>query len=711
MRAANPAERGSIRRAGANVAYEIYGDQSEQTILLLPTWQILHARHWKLMIPYLSRHYRVVVYDGLGNGASDRVRDPTRYGPRHAVDDGLAVLDATDTASAVVAGVSMGGQLGLLLGALHPERIDGVVAIAPSHPWMAESELRDQAEVAMFEPVVDPVGWEKYNLHHWRQDWPDFVDFFLGECCSDPHSTKLFDDTTGWALETDGDVIAAAGVGGGPTLDFEQVVVGLAEMPMPVRIVHGTGDRVQPHASSVALLDRVPGAELVTLDGAGHLPNGRFPVKINHLIKEVADRVYRPETQAPLPSRPIKARKKALMLSSPIGLGHSRRDLAICNELRRLHPDLDIDWLAQDPVTRVLESAGQRIHPASRHLANESAHLESESGEHDLAVFQALRDMDEILVANFMVCDEVLAEGDYDLVIGDEAWELDFHLHENPNLKKAAYAWLTDFVGYLPMPERGDREAFVAADYNAEMIEHIARHSSIRDKAIFVGNPDDIVPDRFGPGLPLIRDWTEANYDFAGYVTGFDPAELGDRDELRRELGYRADEPLCVVSVGGSGVGSDLLRRVAAAVPAARRRVDGLRFILVTGPRIDPTSMPEVAGVEYRAYVDRLYRHLACADVAIVQGGLTTTMELTALGVPFVYVPLRNHFEQNFHVRARLENYRAGFHLDYAAFEPDHVAAVIAELIDRPQTPRPVETDGAARAAELIADLLDGART
>jgi predicted glycosyltransferase len=125
---------------------------------------------------------------------------------------------------------------------------------------------------------------------------------------------------------------------------------------------------------------------------------------------------------------------------------------------------------------------------------------------------------------------------------------------------------------------------------------------------VFVGNPGDIVPDTFGPGLPAIRDWTEAHYDFAGYVTGFDPASLGDRDELRRRLGYRPDEQVCVVTVGGSGVGGHLLRRVIAAYPEARRLVPGLRMVVVAGPRIDPASLPASDGLEVHPYVHDLYQ-------------------------------------------------------------------------------------------------------
>src|SRR5205085_2924318 len=119
----------------------------------------------------------------------------------------------------------------------------------------------------------------------------------------------------------------------------------------------------------------------------------------------------------------------------------------------------------------------------------------------------------------------------------------------NPELKRAEYVWLTDFVGWLPMEDGGEREAFLTADYNAEMIEHIARHGRLRDRALFVGNPDDIVPEAFGPDLPLIRDWTEEHFDFSGYVTGFEP--ITDRDALRAELGYADDERVCIVTVGG----------------------------------------------------------------------------------------------------------------------------------------------------------------
>ena len=316
-------------------------------------------------------------------------------------------------------------------------------------------------------------------------------------------------------------------------------------------------------------------------------------------------------------------RRRAIFVSSPIGLGHARRDVAIARELRALVPDLEIDWLAQDPVTRVLAAEGERIHPASAWLANESRHLELEAAEHELHVFEAWRRMDEILAANFMLFHDVVRETPYDLWIGDEAWELDYYLHENPELKTARYAWLTDFVGWLPVPAGGEREAAVTADYNAEMIGHIARHPGVRDRAVFVGSPDDIVPDKFGPGLPRIREWTEAHYRFSGYITGIDDAAIADRAELRAELGYARDEQVCIAAVGGSGVGEHLLHRIIAALPAVRERLPRMRMIAVAGPRIAPAALPHADGLEVLPYVHGLYRHLAACDIALVQGGLT----------------------------------------------------------------------------------------
>jgi pimeloyl-ACP methyl ester carboxylesterase len=701
-RARYPDEDGYVERDGVRVYWERYGDGAT-TFLLFPTSPISHSRLWKAQIPYLSRHYRVLTFDPRGNGRSDRPEASAAYFYWEFVEDGRAVLGAAGAEKALVAALCDGGGWALMLAAWHPEDVLGVVAIAPCVPFLTPPHP-NYTRYPFDERVQTDEGWAKCNVHYWRRDYRGFLEFFFSQQLPEAHSTKQIEDCVEWGL--DGSLEALALVDGEAPLPWESEEEARAlceRVRCPVLVLHGDLDACQIRERSTAVAE-LTGGTLVTLEGAGHLPQARHPVKVNGLLRELGESIAPPEPRARRWTRSLARRRRALYVSSPIGLGHARRDVAIAQELRRLVPDLEIDWLAQHPVTTVLAAEGEHIHPASSELANESTHIESESAEHDLHAFQAIRRMDEILVANFMLFHDVVRDDPYDLWIGDEAWELDYFLHENPELKSAAYVWLTDFVGWLPMPDGGEREAFVTADYNAEMIEHIARFPRVRDRAIFVGNPDDVVPDVFGPELPAIREWTEAHYDFAGYVTGFEP--VADREKLRAELGWEPREHVCIVTVGGSGVGADLLRRVIAAFPEAKRHVPELRMVVVAGPRIDPASLPEHEGLEVRAYVHDLYRQLAACDLAVVQGGLTTAMELTANGRPFLYFPLRHHFEQTFHVRHRLERYGAGRCMDFETATPAVIARAIAEEIGREVSYRPVETDGAARAAARIAELL-----
>jgi pimeloyl-ACP methyl ester carboxylesterase/predicted glycosyltransferase/LmbE family N-acetylglucosaminyl deacetylase len=710
-RARYPDLTGYAERDGRSLFYEVYGD-GEPTILLLPTWTLIHSRFWKMQIHYLARHYRVVTFDGLGNGRSDRPKDPGPYGYREFAADALAVMDATGTEQAFTASLSRGTQWNLELAGAHPDRILGAAFLGPMFPITHRSAgWRLARRTGSLTTAPDSSLWRrtlariddrfaKFNLAYITDHYPEFVSWWMNKCASQPHSTKGIEDGIGWSLETDPATVMAT-IAGDVILDRPGLRQIARRIDRPTLVVCGERDGVTP-ARDARALAKLTGAKYVEVANGDHMTQGRRAVEVNLALREFID--GRPRRPDPTVYRP-DGRKRALFISSPIGLGHARRDVAIARELRAQVPGLEIDWLAQNPVTRVLEAEGERIHPASRHLANESHHMESESAEHDLHCFQAFRRMDEILAANFMVFHDVVMDERYDLWVGDEAWELDYYLHENPGEKRAPYAWLTDFVGWLPMPDGGRHEAALTADYNAQMIEHV-EGPGVRDRAIFVGDPDDIVSERLGPELPMIRDWTERNFDFSGYVTGFDPSEFRDRERLRADLGYRAGERVCMVTVGGSGVGGQLLARVIAAFPAAKRLVPELRMIVICGPRIDPASLPPHEGLEVRGFVPDLYRHLAACDLAVVQGGLTTGMELTANGTPFLYFPLRHHFEQNFHVRHRLERYGAGRQMDFDGSTPDAIAEAIAAEIGRKTSYAPVDTDGASRAAARIAELL-----
>ena len=588
-RARYPDADGFVERDGVRVHWERYGSSAPPAYLLLPTSGGPALADVEVPDPVPgSGHGTVITFDPRGNGRSDRPRNPALYARREYAEDAVAVLDAAGVARAlVVAWCDLGESL--ILAAEHPERVAGLVEIAPA---IQLGDMPPESAAYTFDaPLQTDEGWAKENRHYWLRDWRGYTEFFFGECFSEPHSTKQIEDAVDWSLETDAETMLLSFRGwNDKVIERAEATAHAGRIACPGVVIHGTEDRLVEAGRGRTIAEAL-GWGHVSMAGSGHGPHARDPVRTNLLLRSAGRAVASERAAARHWTRAVRRPKRALYISSPIGLGHAWRDVAIADELRRLHPDLEIDWLAQDPVTRVLEARGERIHPASAGLASESAHIASESADHDLHVFQAIRRMDEILVANFMVFHDLVEVEPYDVWIADEGWEIDYFLHENPELKTAAYCWLTDFVGWLPMPDGGEREAFLTADLNAEMIEHIARFPRIRDRAIFVGSPDDIVPDTFGPGLPAIREWTEAHYDFSGYVTGGSP-DGGDRAELRAELGYEPSEKVCIATVGGSGVGGALLRHVVESFDEARRLVPDLRMIAVAGPRIDPEAFP-----------------------------------------------------------------------------------------------------------------------
>ena len=178
----------------------------------------------------------------------------------------------------------------------------------------------------------------------------------------------------------------------------------------PVLVVHGERRRDRAVRDRRRSWPRGPAATSSRCPTAATRPPLRDPVRTNLLIREFVESLAGPRPRPrTLDAGPAAGGARALFVSSPIGLGHARRDVAIADELRARHPDLEIDWLAQDPVTRVLADRGERVHPASRLPGRASARTSSpRPGEHDLHAFQAIRRMDEILVANFHVFHDVV---------------------------------------------------------------------------------------------------------------------------------------------------------------------------------------------------------------------------------------------------------------------------------------------------------------
>jgi pimeloyl-ACP methyl ester carboxylesterase len=285
-RARYPDKEGYVEHDGVRVFYEVYGS-GEPTILLLPTWALIHSRHWKLQIPCLAQHCRVVTFDGRGNGRSDRPQGAEAYTIREFAADTLAVMDATATERAVLVGVSCAALWGVVLAAEHPERVAGAAFIGSAVPLAPP--LPERTVYPFDERLDTDEGWAKYNIHHWLRDYRDFLEFFIGKCFTEPHSTKPIEDAVGWALETTPDVLADhdAGIDRPIGGDFGELC---GRVRCPVLVIHGDEDALHSHARGVALAEAT-GGQLVTLHGSGHFPQARDPVVVNRLVQEFAERL------------------------------------------------------------------------------------------------------------------------------------------------------------------------------------------------------------------------------------------------------------------------------------------------------------------------------------------------------------------------------------------------------------------------------------
>jgi pimeloyl-ACP methyl ester carboxylesterase len=281
-RARYPDTTGFVERDGVRTFYEVYG-AGEPTVVLMPTWSIVHSRHWKMQIPYLARSVRVIAIDGRGNGRSDRPTDPEAYREEEYAADVLAVMDATGTERAVLVSLSRGAERSLLLAAGHPERVEKMAFIGSALP-VPPAMPRPGAAREFLEPRDTYDGWGTFNRHYWVEHYEDFLEFFFAQCLSEPHSTKPREDAFDWGLDTDARTLVASQLA--LRLQDEAGVRSLLpRIDCPILVIHGSDDRVRPWESGARFAEMANGT-LAILEGSGHFPHVRDPVKVNLLLRD-----------------------------------------------------------------------------------------------------------------------------------------------------------------------------------------------------------------------------------------------------------------------------------------------------------------------------------------------------------------------------------------------------------------------------------------
>jgi UDP-N-acetylglucosamine:LPS N-acetylglucosamine transferase len=356
-------------------------------------------------------------------------------------------------------------------------------------------------------------------------------------------------------------------------------------------------------------------------------------------------------------------RVKILYISGSIGLGHITRDIAIANALRRRNPNIEILWLASHPANLVLRDSGEKLVPEAGSYLSDNIAVDKAAREGRLNLVTYAVNVARIWLNHVKVYGKLTSQKHFDIIIGDETYELGIAKLFRPSLRRRRFVIIYDFVG-LDSMSRNPFEKLAVYFLNF-IWSRIGKQ--IHELALFVGEEYDVHDKRFGLLLPNRLHYARKNFEFVGYILPFNPSDYLDRDKVRAKLGY-GREPLVICSVGGTSVGKELLELCAEAFPLVRKKS------VVVSPEI-----------EVNEYMPNLYEHFAASDLAIVQGGGTSTLELTALRRPFIFFPREGDCEQTLHVAERLRRHKAGIEMHYSKSTPKALSDNIIAHIGKDQ--------------------------
>lgn len=672
-----------VENNGVKIWYEVHG-QGESSIVLVPGFQIVCSEAFKRsFVPFLSRHMRVVTFDLRGSGKSDKTEnghDLDQY-----ADDLGAVAKAAGLTRFGVFGLSLGSSIAVRYCTRNPQNVTHLVLLSGSAK-MIRSETY---------PAGLPRDLLSGLLDMWRAAPEDMLKGFIDVTYSEKHALRAKELTWKWAHETSPRMWEL----GFSVATLSDIDEDLHKIKVPTLIVHGSEDKTILPQAAEYLHEKILGSRLVLVPEAGHGFCHTWP----QVARETLDFIH------PLPkrnmSRVSEAPPKLLWISSPIGLGHVKRDMVIATQVRKQFPRLQIDWLAGGPVRSVLEAMGETIHPMSDGLWDENACFENCSSDYALNPTEAYWAMDDLLANNFMVFSDAAVEGDYKAIVGDEAWEIHTFLHYNPTLKTAPFIFMTDFIGTRSVSE-DKKEKTRVNNLIGSWLEMRELHPEASDLSIFIGNEEDLPDEPFAEGFPNIREWGKKHFVFPGYVLPMDIDEYADRQHSRKELGFAADDKILIIAVGGTSVGRPLIEKCLQAQSELEKRVPKIKTVVMTGARIDQKSFNHAGNVVFFSYVENPLKLYGMCDIAVIQGGLSTAMELTAMRRPFLYFPLKNHFEQQYFVDFRLKRYNAGIRMDFETASATDIANMVAAHLDQPAEYKVVDRDGALRVANMILDVI-----
>lgn len=395
--------------------------------------------------------------------------------------------------------------------------------------------------------------------------------------------------------------------------------------------------------------------------------------------------------------------KKILYISGSIGLGHVSNDYAIASKIREKHPGISIIWIATNPADAYLKYKGESLHEKSSKFSSYSTYAEKAAGKSKLNLIKYVIFSLIGWIRNVIIFKNIIRNERFDVIVGNETYEILIALIFRLVRFKIPFVIIYDFLGLESMT-KNPFEKLINYILNWIWSRDYKIFSKDNRKAIFIGEPEDIPNNNFGFLLPNRREYAKSYYEFIGYVVQFNSEIYRNRLIVRKEIGYPQD-PLIVSSIGGTAIGKELLLLCINTYPMLIKALYNLHMVIITGPRLSPEEFPKRSGIEMKGFVSNLYKYFAACDIAIVQGGGTSTLELTALNQPFIYFPIEGHSEQKL-VSERLQRYNAGIRMDLSKTTPAILADQIINNFNKNVSYGEIRADGAERAANIICKFI-----
>jgi hypothetical protein len=391
--------------------------------------------------------------------------------------------------------------------------------------------------------------------------------------------------------------------------------------------------------------------------------------------------------------------RKALWAVSSVGRGHVMRSLAIVKQLQAL-AEVQVDWLAPDPAGDFLRDRDQNVLALSSQLAGSGKTYQRVFAgcDEDYNLIRYLRAETRFHKHDFDVSVAAMEAADYDVIVGDEAFWLLAGFASHWARKPAPFVFLNDFVA-INATRRHLGDLLTIWITNFELTTGIALSGDgAPDLHIYLGYLEEIPDERCGFLLPNKRRWAQRHYRCVKPVVSFDPGALPAKAVLRQQLGLPQDGRIFLATVGLEGQRARRVGVIEQVFEDLRADFPDAHFLMVCPQRGSKDW------IRYYRFLDGLYQYFAAADFVITESGYGKTTELSAVGTPFIAIPLDYHFEQECVMQHRLDHHGVGKSVTLRDHTPQEITAIARQMMGS-RAPR-VAVDNGTEVARMILEVM-----